>query len=303
MREPFSTDPVDHAVFQAMLERRRTLAATYDPMVARRILSELHILERAADILTYRGVGEEMVVACDEIVRDEAMAKIISYTEAKARLDTKKSEEDDKNSGIIYASATLRPTFLKESAVKGEIPGVKLEQKLKEVSQKMAGGQARLAAMRAEMEREQARLAAEMEEGQAPFVIDGRETGQIKILAVDVEQARLAKKEARQAPSEAEKWHSPMAHKQAPSKDGGQAGYLSKEGVYIPDYGWHAGTSSEMEEGQALSDWNPLDDVAEGQALSLRGVPRPLSTTNGQAPLSQARTGGRHAFSIWRKSR
>jgi hypothetical protein len=95
LTKPFSQEPVEEAIFDALLARRRSLAETADPIKAKRLLSDIKSLNRAADILLFQGVAEHMNVACDEALNVGVHDRII-FAEAKLRpafLTPAKSQE------------------------------------------------------------------------------------------------------------------------------------------------------------------------------------------------------------------
>ena len=83
MTQPFSQEPVEKAIFEALLTRRRSLAETGDPVKAKRLLTEIKYLSRAADMLLYHSVSEHMNVACDEIIGGGSHQRVVL---AEARL-------------------------------------------------------------------------------------------------------------------------------------------------------------------------------------------------------------------------
>ena len=240
MTHPFSQEPVEAALFEALLSRRRSLVETGDPLKAKRLLKEIKSISHTADLLLFSGVSEHMNVACDDILNCGGHQRVVlaSAVLKPAFLTPQKFE----STGLAKMDGEQAGTFLTAAEVEDLV-----EQKTKASNEWMEGRQGYRPKADGQMEGREA-PSLKMEGKEAPldgweagtFVIRGTKTGQIKI---------------------------EMA-----------------EGQGYP----HIGTPSPQPEadGQALSDWEPMDDVAEGQA--------PIHTT---APSLGKRRIGRH---LWR---
>lgn len=313
MSVPFSQEPVERALFEKMLQKRRLLAAADQPLYVKRLLSDITILERAADLLLFEGVGEHMSRACTDILHPPSRVVNASavlrpskfldgdYTgtystdggEAGTSRDGAKAGASSpmdggqagtssawtEGRGIGYAEPQVAVRRTDDRQAPSEVRGcVANDGKAGTVPDGWWIGVVTpknkpFHKIRAERELQQILDAIRIEEQEEEFLIQGRETGQIKIMPIEeafLNQAKEPKqalplrgmpspppKAEGQAPSEQDKWRLPYAHKM----EGGQAGTLS-------------------------SSWNPLDDVAVGQAR-----------------LSQTRRGGRHSFNTGRKER
>lgn len=268
MTHPFSQEPVEAALFEALLARRRSLAETGDPLKARRLLKEIKSINHVADLILFAGVSEHMNVACDELMQCGAHT-----------------------SRVVLASAVLKPTFLKAgkfeanelSKMDGEQAGVSTTSNLKPSA---FGGRAGTLLSATE-------LTQKMEEREAPL--------EQKAQSFDEWM------EGRQAPFQADDGQAGVSTTSNPksSAEGGWTGTFpkmaGKQGRYVEDKqglktagreasfvirGAETGQIKiELAEGQAgvsttsnptasaeggstgtLSNWTPTDDVAAGQA-------------------------------------
>lgn len=203
MTQPFSQEPVEKAIFEALLSRRRSLAETGDPVKAKRLLTEIKYLSRAADMLLYHSVSEHMNVACDEIIGAGSHQRVV-LAEARlkpaffgkgaeelktlsspAKEDTQApfSQVDGGGAGTFYGGEA--GTFQQDGGGAGTLS--------------MDGWQAGVsipdygwhAGTSSEEEDEGQGYLPPTAEGQAPFVIHGADTGQFKIRGAEVGQAGI----------------------------------------------------------------------------------------------------------------
>lgn len=218
MTHPFSQEPVEAALFEALLSRRRSLAETGDPLKAKRLLKEIKSISHTADLLLFAGVSEHMHVACDEMLQCGAHS-----------------------SRIVLAAAKLKPAFFNSgkfedlgiSKMDGEQAGTSAMPNAKpfaeggragtllsgdELTQKMEGREAPLESKTKGYDGwMEGRQAGSMDDGQAgtfpkgapveqtdgwqagTFVIHGSEKGQIKIVMADGQGYAPEKKKPGQA--------------------------------------------------------------------------------------------------------
>lgn len=271
MTHPFSQEPVEAALFEALLSRRRSLAETGDPLKAKRLLKEIKSISHTADLLLFSGVSEHMHVACDEMLQCGAHS-----------------------SRVVLAAAKLKPAFFNSG--KFEDLGIS----------KMDEGQALArSAMPSPHSQNEGQAGTSAMPNAKPFAEGGRAG---TLLSGD---ELTQKMEGREAPLESKTkgYDGWMEGRQAGSMDDGQAGTFSKEAPVEQTDGWQAGTfvirgsetgqikivmadgqgyaPEKKKPGQALiHGWSPTDDVATGQA--------PIHTT---APSLGKRRVGRH---LWR---
>lgn len=221
--DPFSHDEVERVLFDKLLEKRRALAESSDPIKCKRLLSDIKALNQVSDMLYFNGLADHMHVIINDMIQGTSPR-------------------------IVYASATLRPTFLNRENRPPDIlaDGAKAGTSNPDKDNPDYGPKAGV--LIPKDGGKAGTLFQQMEVGQAPFSEDGGEAG-VSIVA-DGRGAGTSTHvmEPRQAPSLDEWWR----------------------GVVIPD-GWKAGTSTSS---ALVHGWNPIDDVAvDGEHTPSRSAP------------------------------
>jgi hypothetical protein len=274
MTDPFSQEPVERALFEALLLRRRSLLGTGDPIHARRLLADIDTLSKAADLLLGNSAADAMNVECDSIlssgrvVNASAKLKPLFLSDgAKAGVSAPPNPKSPsagwRTGRVADAQALIHGADLTKEAVGEALPDI---DGWKAGTSVDGGGAGTSASPNAKSSADggwTGTLSLKEADTQAPFRIDGGGAGPFIVRPVAEGQAlapcampSVPPTADTQAPFKFQKW----ADTQAPPTFEEWA-----EGRGIGVFDEEAGKRARLYEEQ-LQGWSPTDDVAVKQA-------------------------------------